>query len=47
MRLKEELKEELKELNNVELMQRQADMAEAMERQMQLVPQPSPIIMLG
>ena len=47
MRLKEELKEELKELNNVELMQRQADMAEAMERQMQLVPQHSPILMLG
>ena len=46
-RLKEELKEELRELNNVELMQRQADMAEAMQRQIQLVPQHSPILMLG
>lgn len=45
--LKENLKDELKELNNVELMQRQADMAEAMERQLQLVPQHSPILMLG
>jgi hypothetical protein len=45
--LKEELKEELKELNNVELMQKQADMAEAMQRQMQLIPQHSPILMLG
>lgn len=47
VRLKEELKEELKELNNVEMMQRQADMAEAMQRQMQLIPQHSPILMMG
>ena len=45
--LKEELKEELGELNNVEMMTKQADLAEAMERQLQLVPAHSPFMMLG
>tara|TARA_R110000824_G_scaffold195908_3_gene378855 strand:- start:163 stop:1404 length:1242 start_codon:yes stop_codon:yes gene_type:complete len=45
--LKDELKEELGELNNVEMMNKQADLAEAMERQLQLVPAHSPFLMLG
>jgi hypothetical protein len=45
--LKEELKEELEKLSNPEMLNREADMAEAIQRQLQLIPMPSPIMLMG
>tara|TARA_Y100000310_G_C20665839_1_gene807413 strand:+ start:936 stop:2165 length:1230 start_codon:yes stop_codon:yes gene_type:complete len=45
--LKEEIKEELEKLSNPELLNREADMAEAIQRQLQLIPAHSPLMLLG
>jgi hypothetical protein len=45
--LKEEIKEELEKLSNPEMLQREADMAEAIQRQLQLIPAHSPIMLMG
>jgi len=45
--LKEEIKEELDKLSNPEMLQREADMAEAIQRQLQLIPAHSPIMLMG
>lgn len=45
--LKEEIKEELEKLSNPEMLQREADMAEAIQRQLQLIPAHSPLMLLG
>jgi|TARA_R110000824_G_scaffold268517_2_gene457136 hypothetical protein len=46
--LKEEIKEELEKLSNPELLQREADMAEAIQRQLQLIPPPyGPVMLMG
>jgi hypothetical protein len=45
--LKEEIKEELDKLSNPEMLNREADMAEAIQRQLQLVPAHTPFIMMA